>query len=84
MNQYRFIGNNDNWWPSSFSLFPSYLTLEPNPNLGISPMIIISDPTGDVLVAPGRSKRSSRRQLMAEITDEFAALHGDLLRDLAR
>ena len=87
------ITNCDNWGPSTFSFFPSYLVSEPNPNVGVSPIIITSDPLrGLDLSSSGAftndevemAKSRIRRKVMSEFTNEYATLNRELLRDLAR
>lgn len=93
MSQTWFITSSDNWVPSTFSLVPSYIVSEPNPNLGTSAVIITSDPLRDIAVVSGETmtgdevelaKSRIRRRVMAEFTTEYATLHRDLLRELAR
>ena len=90
MSQLLFISY-DNWVPSTFSLVPSCLVSEPNPNLGVSPVIVSSDPARDDLGSlfgtdpvVEMAKSRIRRRLMSEITSEYASLNRDLLRELAR
>lgn len=91
MSEMRFITNFDNWGPSTFSYFPSYMVSEPNPNLGVSPTVITSDPvhswgasfslTDDLVET---AKVRIRRKVMSEFANEYAELNRDLLRELAR
>ncbi len=92
MSQVWFI-TVDNWGPSTFSHFPSYVVSEPNPNLGVMPVIVSSDPVRDLSLVADNSftdaevetaKGRIRRKLMSEITNEYATLNRDLLRELAR
>lgn len=57
------------------------------------PMLIALDPQVSVVTAPpersaelelGPVGRGARRRRMAELADEFATMHDELLRDLAR
>lgn len=81
--------NNSNWGQSSFCMFPSYLTSEPNPNVGASAVMVVSDPLrdSDPTVTDTEietAKRRIRRKLMTEYASEYATLNRDLLRELAR
>jgi hypothetical protein len=57
---------------------PSVVTLDPLVDVGTTP------PEGGVGVRPELLERRFRSKLMAELMGDFAAMHDELLSDLAR